>query len=62
MNAIYQSYKNGGKRRIVLASVIAERDAAVARGPQLVRPPSPGKRPVGRPRKSRPDQPSQAAR
>jgi hypothetical protein len=53
----YQSYLEGRIRKIVFASVLADRERAITAS---LKPPSPGKRPVGRPRKPRPDQPSQA--
>ena len=43
----YRSYKNGGARLVERASVLADRDACIARGPQLVA--LTGKR--GRPKK-----------
>jgi hypothetical protein len=46
-NGNYRSHKNGDTRLIELASVIADRDACIARGPQLA--PLRGKR--GRPKK-----------
>ena len=56
-----ESFLLGGKRRIVFDSLKRYRAACVARGPQLSTRPVTGKRPVGRPRKPRPeDQTSQA--
>jgi hypothetical protein len=46
----YQSYLEGRIRKIVFASVLADRERAIAAS---LKPPSPGKRPVGRPRKPR---------
>jgi hypothetical protein len=54
-----ESYLLGGKRR-VFASLKAYRDRCRALGPQLSQRPVTGKRPVGRPRKLRLDQTSQA--
>jgi hypothetical protein len=56
-----ESFLLGGKRRIVFDSLKRYREACIAKGPQLSTRPVTGKRPVGRPRKPRPqDMTSQA--
>jgi hypothetical protein len=58
---LVESFLFGGKRRIVLASLKAYRADCIAKGSQLSKRPVTGKRPVGRPRKPRPEgQTSQA--
>jgi hypothetical protein len=46
----YQSYKDGDRRLIVWKSVLEDRDACRARGPQLAPVPANGKRKPGRPK------------
>jgi hypothetical protein len=48
----YKSYKNGDARMIEWASVLADREASIALGPQLAEPPKTGKRSRGRPKKA----------
>jgi hypothetical protein len=49
---VYRSHKNGDTRLNEWPSVIEERNACIARGPQLSPRPATGKRAVGRPRKT----------
>jgi hypothetical protein len=47
----YEGHKNGETRLISTKSVLADRDRALAKGPQLSLPPGTGNRRPGRPRK-----------